>query len=162
MALGTGYGTPLRQDKGIASMVSALAKFHVRGSRLTNFPFPLPAAPRNLDNVQYYSSTITPKERHSVVNWNSYPKRASDLEINDVTDGYVVSRPGDHQIHYLNASAAFILECCDGAHKAEQLSSLIADFFETDHACVFDVEACLAALSKAGLIEVLVDPSASS
>ncbi len=86
------------------------------------------------------------------MDWNRYPKRAAGLELSEVTDGFVVSRAGSDQIHYLNTVAAFILESCDGQLRAEELPELIADAFGLEQPPHADVEACLEALYRQGLI----------
>jgi hypothetical protein len=39
----------------------------------------------------------------------SNPVAAPDLEINAVSDGYVVYQPGRDRVHYLNQTAALLL-----------------------------------------------------
>jgi hypothetical protein len=93
------------------------------------------------------------------MDWNHLPKRSSDLEINEVTDGYVVSRRNTDRIHYLNATAIFILESCDGSLRAGELPGLVAVAFGLDHSPVADVEHCLTTLIREGLI---IDESTTS
>ena len=49
---------------------------------------------------------------------SSNPKMASDLEINEVSDGYIVYQPDRDRVHYLNQTATLVLELCNG-HNAE-------------------------------------------
>lgn len=86
------------------------------------------------------------------MDWNGYPKCAPGLEVSEVTDGFVVSRSDSDQIHYLNPVAAFILESCDGLHRAEELPALLAEAFGLDDPPRDDVEACLEALYRQNLL----------
>lgn len=80
------------------------------------------------------------------------PLRQPGLELSEVTDGFVVSRPGDDGIHFLNPTAAFILESCNGALRTRELAALVADAFDLAGPPLADVEACVASLLAAGLV----------
>jgi hypothetical protein len=80
------------------------------------------------------------------------PLRAQDLELSAVTDGFVVSRAGHERIHFLNPTAAFILEICDGSLQARELPGLVATAFRLDSPPVADVEGCLRSLLDEGLV----------
>jgi hypothetical protein len=86
------------------------------------------------------------------MDWNACPRKAPDLDLSEVTDGFVVSRNGSERIHYLNATAAFILECCDGSLRAGELPGIVAAAFRLDHALTDDVEDCLRMLASEGLL----------
>ncbi len=86
------------------------------------------------------------------MDWNIRPLRAKDLEVNAVTDGFVVSRPDHDRIHFLNPTAAFILEICDGNLQARELPALVAAAFKLDAPPVADVETCLHSLLDEGLV----------
>jgi hypothetical protein len=86
------------------------------------------------------------------MDWNIQPLRAKDLELNEVTDGFVVSRPDHDRIHFLNPTAAFILEVCDGHLPARELPGLVAAAFGLDAPPLADVEACLTLLLDEGLV----------
>jgi len=84
--------------------------------------------------------------------WTLRPLRAQDLELTQVTDGFVVSRPGSERIHFLNPTAAFILECCAGNLEAREMPDLVAAAFDLPGPPVDDVEACLKMLLDEGLV----------
>jgi hypothetical protein len=92
---------------------------------------------------------------------NLCPVRAADLEISEVTDGYVVSRPDEPRIHYLNPTAALILEACDGQTAAAQLAELVAAAFGLAQPPLEDVHRCLAALEHEGLLDPLPGPAST-
>lgn len=97
----------------------------------------------------------TPRRRPSddmMLPADSLPSRAPDLEIREVPDGYVVYDPATDRLHFLNGSAAFVLQCCDGATRADELPELLAAAFRLDADPVAEVEACLARLLSEALV----------
>ncbi len=86
------------------------------------------------------------------MDWNEYPKRSPGMEISEVTDGFIVSHAESERIHYLNATAAFLLEVCDGTVRADELPGLLAMAFSLEHSPDTDFEECLDALSRQGLL----------
>ncbi len=86
------------------------------------------------------------------MDWDLRPLRVPNLEVNEVTDGFVVSRPNHDRIHYLNPTAAFILESCDGRLRARELPDLVATAFRLDNPPRNDVETCLISLLEEGLV----------
>jgi hypothetical protein len=90
------------------------------------------------------------------MDWDLRPLRVQDLELSAVTDGFVVSRADHDRIHFLNPTAALILEICDGNLKARELPELVAAAFQLDSPPVDDVEACLTSLLKEGLVVTAV------
>jgi hypothetical protein len=91
------------------------------------------------------------------MDWDLCPLRASDLEMSAVTDGFVASRRDSSRIHYLNPTAAFILEICDGHVRAGEIPGLVAMAFDLDHPPAGDVERCLRELIKEGLVACNTD-----
>ena len=86
------------------------------------------------------------------MDWNSRPRQASELEITEVVDGFVVQRHGEDRLHFLNATAAFILEICDGSLTAGELPDLVAAAFELEASPRDDIAACLERLQREGLL----------
>jgi hypothetical protein len=86
------------------------------------------------------------------MDWDFRPLRVQDFELSAVTDGFVVSRPDHDRIHFLNPTAAFILEICDGNLQARELPDLVAAAFQLESPPVGDVETCLTSLLKEGLV----------
>jgi len=89
---------------------------------------------------------------YSPMDWDIRPRRAPEIELNEVIDGFVAYDPGRDRIHFLNPTAAFVLESCDGQLRAGELPALVAAGFQLDKPPVEDVEACLAALLREGLL----------
>lgn len=94
------------------------------------------------------------------MDWTIRLMQVPDLEITAVVDGFVVQRPGEDRLHFLNPTAAFILESCDGNVRSGELPELVAAAFELDQAPLEDVANCLAALLREGLL--IMSPAAAT
>ena len=81
-----------------------------------------------------------------------YPIAVNGLEINEVTDGYVVHQHDRDRVHYLNATAAILLELCNGKNRTADLPELLRSAFQLPTAPVADVQNCLLTLRNEGLI----------
>ncbi|MCG6873314.1 MAG: PqqD family protein [Gammaproteobacteria bacterium] len=79
------------------------------------------------------------------------PQRREDLEINPVEDGYVVYDPGSERVHYLNATAAVILELCTGQNSPQDITRLVQEAFELETAPGEEVTGVLAQFRDEGL-----------
>jgi hypothetical protein len=80
------------------------------------------------------------------------PTSAPGLEINPVADGYIVYQPDRDRIHYLNATAAVVLELCNGRNAAADLPELLQRAFDLAEPPSEAVAGCLETLAKEGLI----------
>lgn len=85
--------------------------------------------------------------------------RAADLEIREVPDGYVVYDPARDRLHFLNGAAAFVLQCCDGATRADELPALLAAAFRLDADPVAEADACVARLLSEQLVSAGAPPA---
>jgi hypothetical protein len=92
--------------------------------------------------------------RAETMDWDCCPRRASDLEVSETIDGFVVSRRDSNRIHYLNRTAAFILEICNGRVRAAELPGLVAMAFGLDDPPATDVERCLTEFLDEGLVDL--------
>ena len=80
------------------------------------------------------------------------PKLADGLEINQVSDGYVVYQPSRDRVHYLNQTATVVLELCNGSNSTATIAELLAAAYELPAAPVGEVEVCLQQLRSEGLV----------
>jgi hypothetical protein len=78
--------------------------------------------------------------------WGMRPRRAEGVELSEVTDGYLVYQPSRDRVHYLNPTAALLLEICDGSLTAEQLPPFLVAAFQLPAPPKAEVEGCLAQL----------------
>jgi hypothetical protein len=79
-------------------------------------------------------------------------QRAADIEIREVTDGFVAYDPARDRLHFLNPTATMLLESCDGNIRAHELPELLAAAFALDAPPIAEVESCLAKLLDEGLL----------
>lgn len=86
------------------------------------------------------------------MDWEMCAQRAPDIEIREVTDGFVAYDPARDRLHFLNPTAAMLLESCDGNVRARELPELLAAAFGLDTPPVAEVESCLAKLLDEGLL----------
>ena len=86
------------------------------------------------------------------MDWDLCPRRAPELEINEVTDGFLVHQRDRDRLHFLNPTAALVLESCDGTLRAGELPGLVAAAFGLDAPPTDDIEACVTALLREGLL----------
>jgi hypothetical protein len=74
------------------------------------------------------------------------------LEINAVSDGYVVHNTNRDRIHYLNPTGAVILELCNGEVAEQEIPRLLQLVYELPEPPVVAVVECLTNLRREGLI----------
>ena len=86
------------------------------------------------------------------MDWEMRAERAPDIEIREVSDGFVAYDPARDRLHYLNLTATMLLESCDGNIRARELPELLAAAFRLDAPPVAEVESCLAKLLEEGLL----------
>ena len=87
------------------------------------------------------------------IDWQMRPRRAAGVELSEVTDGFLVYQPERDRVHYLNPTAALLLEICDGSLAAGDLPPLIAAAFSLKVPPREEVAACLSKLLGEGLLE---------
>ncbi|HUA32064.1 MAG TPA: PqqD family protein [Candidatus Binataceae bacterium] len=80
------------------------------------------------------------------------PVTIPGLEINAVADGYIVYQSDLDRVHYLNQTAALILEMCNGRNAEEDMPELLRTAYDLPTAPIEEVADCLAALKREGLI----------
>jgi len=72
-----------------------------------------------------------------------YPQSTAGLDVNSVADGYVVYHPERDRVHYLNPTAALILELCNGQVAETELPKLLQSAFKLSAPPTDEVKACL-------------------
>ena len=80
------------------------------------------------------------------------PERVEGVEVSAAADGYVVYDPAKDRVHYLNHTAALVLEFCTGEHTAEEIARLLQVAYEMPEPPVLEAGECLAQLRHEGLI----------
>ena len=79
--------------------------------------------------------------------------RASNLEVHEVPDGYIVYQGERDNVCYLNKTAAIVFEFCDGKLRADDIVARVAKIFALDSSAHAEIRACIDSLAKEGLIQ---------
>ncbi len=82
------------------------------------------------------------------------PQIVDGLDINVVEDGYVVYQPQRRKVHFLNHSAAVILELCDGRRSTDEIVSAIKEAYQLSKPPEAEVAQTLKDLDQEGLIRL--------
>jgi hypothetical protein len=80
------------------------------------------------------------------------PRPVEGIKISEVPDGYVIYDPKQDRVHYLNQTAAIILELCNGKITARELVSLVQDAYSLPEPPEAEVADCVQKLMEEGLI----------
>jgi hypothetical protein len=80
-------------------------------------------------------------------------QKTSGLEINQVPDGYVVYQAERDRVHFLNSTAAAILELCDCEHSLADIAGIFQEAYELEAAPAAEVSASAESLVAEGLIQ---------
>lgn len=80
------------------------------------------------------------------------PQRAAGIEINEVADGYVAYDPVNDRVHYLNHTAALILEFCTGENSDDEITHLLGAAYDLPEPPLIEVAECLAQLRDERLV----------
>lgn len=64
----------------------------------------------------------------------SFPERAAGLDVAATAEGCVIRQPGRSRVHYLNHTAALVLELCTGRRSSEEIVALVCAAYG-EHAC---------------------------
>ena len=78
--------------------------------------------------------------------------QASDLEIHEVPDGYIVYQTAQDRVHYLNKTAAIIFEFCDGKLESDEIIARVAQAFDLGPSAHGEIRAGFDSLVKEGLV----------
>jgi hypothetical protein len=92
-------------------------------------------------------------DESGAIDWRMKPRRAAGVELSEVTDGFLVYQPERDRVHYLNATAALLLEICDGSLAASDLPPFLAAAFSLAEPPRDEVASCLATLLAEGLLQ---------
>jgi hypothetical protein len=86
------------------------------------------------------------------LNWNACPRPTPGIEVNRVTDGYVVYDPERDRVHYLNHTAVLLFELCDGRRRAADLPRLLQSIYDLPEVPLAEVSTYLEKLFAEGLV----------
>jgi hypothetical protein len=81
------------------------------------------------------------------------PQKVKGIEIYQLGDGYVVYQPDRDRVHYLNHTAALVLDLCNGTVAAGEIPDLLEGAYDLPQPPREEVEECLGRLFDEGLLE---------
>lgn len=79
-------------------------------------------------------------------------EKKSDVECNELPDGYVIYDRQRDKVHFLNFTAAALYELCDGTNTVSAMVEILREAFELPGSPRAEVEACLSELRSEELI----------
>jgi hypothetical protein len=82
----------------------------------------------------------------------SHPRRARDLEVQEVDDGFMIHQPERDRVHYLNHTAVLVLELCTGENSPARIAELVGTAYGLAEVPETDVAAVLEKLRDEGLV----------
>jgi hypothetical protein len=80
------------------------------------------------------------------------PQLIDGLDLCEVVDGYVVYEAGTDRVHYLNNTAALVLELCTGDNSREDIATALRSAFHLPDAPATEVNDILGRFATEGLI----------
>jgi PqqD family protein of HPr-rel-A system len=80
------------------------------------------------------------------------PSKVNGIDMFEAGDGYVVYDPGRDRVHFLNHTAAIVLEICDGTRSDAEIASLLQRCYELPEPPEDETAQCLDQLRGEGLV----------
>lgn len=81
------------------------------------------------------------------------PLRSKGIEIEEAGDGFIIYDPQRDRVHYLNHTAALVLELSDGRLDAQGIAHWIAQVYGLDGPPLADVDRLLDELTAEHLLQ---------
>ena len=84
-----------------------------------------------------------------------HPKKVDGLiEVEDRDGGIVLYKSGREEVHYLNRTAALVLELCTGANSTAEIARLLRDTYGLKRIPQKDVARIVQQMAELGLVQV--------
>jgi hypothetical protein len=80
------------------------------------------------------------------------PRRAEGVTLQEIADGFMAHDPAHGRVHYLNPTAAIVLELCDGATSAAAIAAELGALYALPAPPLEQVAECLVALRQEQLV----------
>jgi len=81
-----------------------------------------------------------------------HPRAVPGIEVVASADGYIVYDERRDRVHYLNHTAALVLEFCTGENSAGEIVRMLQAAYELPEPPEAETEDCLAHLRTEGLV----------
>jgi hypothetical protein len=82
----------------------------------------------------------------------SVPTAVEGIEVIPTADGYVIYDEVRDRVHYLNHTAALILEFCTGENSSQEIVAMLQVAYDLPDAPDEETRECLATLRAEGLV----------
>ena len=80
------------------------------------------------------------------------PRRTEEVDVNPVADGCVVYDAARDRVHYLNHTAALVLEFCDGQKTSADIGRMLQVAFDLAEPPEEEVRDCIERLREEALV----------
>jgi hypothetical protein len=80
------------------------------------------------------------------------PTQIEGLDVERTDDGYIIYEPDKDRVHFLNATAALILELCNGTNSMAEIADLVQEAFGLAEAPAQIVQETLTQMKDEGLL----------
>ncbi|WP_426610493.1 PqqD family protein [Bradyrhizobium sp. McL0616] len=80
-------------------------------------------------------------------------RKIGGFDQDEVVDGYIIYSQAKDRVHFLNPTAAIVLELCTGVLTALEIAEVVQRTFSLPQTPIGPVRDCLATLLSEGLIE---------
>jgi Coenzyme PQQ synthesis protein D (PqqD) len=80
------------------------------------------------------------------------PRKVDDIEVNELGDGYIVYHADRDRVHFLNHTAAIVLEFCTGENERTEITRLLQRAYDLPEPPEVEIDECLAQLQNEGLV----------
>ncbi|HLK65922.1 MAG TPA: PqqD family protein [Bryobacteraceae bacterium] len=81
------------------------------------------------------------------------PRKAEGLEICLVEDQCIVYDTRKDEVHYLNATAALVLELCDGRRSTGEIATVVQEAYGLPVPPVDDIAQCVNSLVEMAIVD---------
>jgi len=83
----------------------------------------------------------------------AFPRYIADLDINPADDGFIIYQPEEDRVHFLNPTAVFILELCNGKNSMADIIEVVQHAYGLADAPVNVVQEAVTKLKQEGLLQ---------
>jgi len=81
------------------------------------------------------------------------PKQIVGLDIDQTDEGYIIYEPDNDRVHYLNPTAALILELCNGTNSVTGIAELLQHAYKLPELPMQTVQDVLTQMKDEGLLQ---------
>ena len=80
------------------------------------------------------------------------PSRVDEIDVLEMADGFVIYHAARERVHFVNHTAAIVLELCDGTKSDAEIATLVGRCYDLPQPPEAEVADCLTQLREEGLV----------